>query len=274
PKYSPFYSGVFVASAAASAGAERAGFSARCPRRVHATRSSRRTADRCAAQGGSEGCERGRGSGAHRLAPGAAVTSRSGAVGGSSAEASRSAAPPTAPLPSRRVEASRGRCRWCRWCGGGEGSSAGSESDRHERRGGGCRRPVWLTADPAPGGGGEPRTIVAGGGGAAAAARPSLQPRLRSRRRPPCTYHTLPSRHPAQGGVGRAVGAGAAAVHRVRARRLCAPRCGARRAWRSVWCVERRVLWGCLSFVLAAATACSFGVCVTWHWFLPVFLDV
>ena len=37
PKYSPFYSGVFVASAAASAGAERAGFSARCPRRVHAT---------------------------------------------------------------------------------------------------------------------------------------------------------------------------------------------------------------------------------------------
>ncbi|EOD30680.1 cytochrome C peroxidase [Emiliania huxleyi CCMP1516] len=66
--------------------------------------------------GGSEGCERGRGSGAHRLAPGAAVTSRSGAVGGSSAEACRSAAPPTAPLPSRRVEASRGRCRWC---GGG-----------------------------------------------------------------------------------------------------------------------------------------------------------
>ena len=39
-------------------------------------RSSRRTADRCAAQGGSEGCERGRGSGAHRPAPGAAVTSR------------------------------------------------------------------------------------------------------------------------------------------------------------------------------------------------------
>ena len=37
PKYSPFYSGVFVASAAASAGAECAGFSARCPRRVHAT---------------------------------------------------------------------------------------------------------------------------------------------------------------------------------------------------------------------------------------------
>ena len=93
-------------------------------------RSSRRTADRCAAQGGSEGCERGRGSGAHRLAPGAAVTSRSGAVGGSSAEASCSAAPPTAPLPSRRVEASRGRCRWC---GGGEGSSAGSESDLMNR---------------------------------------------------------------------------------------------------------------------------------------------
>ena len=88
------------------------------------------------------------------------------------------------------------------------------------------------------------------------------------------TYHTPPSRHPAQGGVGRAVGAGAAAVHRARARRLCAPRCGARRAWRSVWCVERRVLWGCLSAVLAAATACSFGVCVSqlvrlaafWHW--------
>ena len=37
PKYSPFYSGVFSTSAAASAGAERAGFSARCPRRVHAT---------------------------------------------------------------------------------------------------------------------------------------------------------------------------------------------------------------------------------------------
>ena len=52
----------------------------------------------------------------HRLALGAAVTSRWGAVGGSSGEACRSAAPPTAPLPSRRVAASRGQCRWC---GGG-----------------------------------------------------------------------------------------------------------------------------------------------------------
>ena len=78
-------------------------------------RSSRRTADGCAAQGGSEGCERGRGSGAHRPAPGAAVTSRRGAVGGSSGEACHSASPPTAPLPSRRVATSRGQCRWFLW---------------------------------------------------------------------------------------------------------------------------------------------------------------
>ena len=110
-------------------------------------RSSRRTADGCAAQGGSEGCERGRGSGAHRPAPGAAVTSRRGAVGGSSAEACRSAAPPIAPLPSRRVAASRGQYRWC---GGGGSLHRPAAGAAITSMRGGCRRLVWLEAYAAP----------------------------------------------------------------------------------------------------------------------------
>ena len=89
---------------AASVGAECAGFSARCLRLVHGTalpqtllrsrdvwgaRTALESCDlaigaRAGAQwrgrraGGSGGCERGRGSGAHRPAPGAAVTSKRG----------------------------------------------------------------------------------------------------------------------------------------------------------------------------------------------------
>ena len=89
---------------AASVGAECAGFSARCLRLVHGTalpqtllrsrdvwgaRTALESRDlaigaRAGAQwrgrraGGSGGCERGRGSGAHRPAPGAAVTSKRG----------------------------------------------------------------------------------------------------------------------------------------------------------------------------------------------------
>ena len=74
-------------------------------------RSSRRTADGCAAQGGRGGARGGVGrarTGRLRERP-----SRRGgwAVCGSSGEACRSAAPPTAPLPSRRVAQTEQRPR-------------------------------------------------------------------------------------------------------------------------------------------------------------------
>ena len=62
-------------------------------------------------------------------------------------DACRSAAPPIAPLPSRRVAASRGQYRWC----GGGGSlhrpAAGAAITSMK---GGCRRLVWLEAYAAP----------------------------------------------------------------------------------------------------------------------------
>ena len=98
--------------------------------------------------GGSGGCERGRGSGAHRPAPGAAVTSKRGGTWCcSNDDACRSAAPPIAPLPSRRVAASRGQCRWC---GGGGSLHRPAAGAAITSMRGGCRRLVWLEAYAAP----------------------------------------------------------------------------------------------------------------------------
>ena len=180
-------------------------------------------------------------------APAGSGSGRHVAEGGlSAARAARCAALLRRRQPLFRAGAWRRAAASVAGAGAAQRASAGSESDRHDEEGG-CRRLAWLearlrcaaaslTADPAPGGRGEPRTIVAGGGGAAVAARASLQPRLRSRRRPLHLPHAPPSR------LSALVGRSRSGRHRVRARRLCAARCGAGRAWRSVWCVERRVV--------------------------------
>ena len=103
-------------------------------------------------------------------------------------DACRSAAPPIAPLPSRRVAASRGQCRWC---GGGGSLHRPAAGAAITSMRGGCRRLVWLEAYAAPPKPycrssawrlGRAAVVVADGMAAAAAARPSLRPQFRSRR--------------------------------------------------------------------------------------------
>ena len=62
-------------------------------------------------------------------------------------DACRSAAPPIAPLPSRRVAASRGQYRWC---GGGGSLHRPAAGAAITSMRGGCRRLVWLEAYAAP----------------------------------------------------------------------------------------------------------------------------
>ncbi|EOD22587.1 hypothetical protein EMIHUDRAFT_240184 [Emiliania huxleyi CCMP1516] len=62
-------------------------------------------------------------------------------------DACRSAALPTAPLPSRRVAASRGQYRWC---GGGGSLHRPAVRAAITSMRGGCRRLVWLEAYAAP----------------------------------------------------------------------------------------------------------------------------
>ena len=62
-------------------------------------------------------------------------------------EKCRSASPPTAPLPSRRVAASRGQYRWC---GGGGSLHRPAVRAAITSMRGGCRRLVWLEAYAAP----------------------------------------------------------------------------------------------------------------------------
>ena len=62
-------------------------------------------------------------------------------------DACRSAALPTAPLPSRRVAASRGQYRWC---GGGGSLHRPAAGAAITSMRGGCRRLVWLEAYAAP----------------------------------------------------------------------------------------------------------------------------
>ena len=124
-------------------------------------------------------------------------------------DACRSAAPPIAPLPSRRVAASRGQCRWC---GGGGSLHRPAAGAAITSMRGGCRRLVWLeayadrpspTADPAPGVWGEPRSsslMVYGGGGGGSPFPPAaipIPPRSREVARPPrhgrgCAYTLRP----------------------------------------------------------------------------------
>ena len=103
-------------------------------------------------------------------------------------DACRSAAPPIAPLPSRRVAASRGQYRWC---GGGGSLHRPAAGAAITSMRGGCRRLVWLEAYAAPPKPycrssawrlGRAAVVVADGMAAAAAARPSLRPQFRSRR--------------------------------------------------------------------------------------------
>ena len=59
----------------------------------------------------------------------------------------RASAPPIAPLPSRRVAASRGQYRWC---GGGGSLHRPAAGAAITSMRGGCRRLVWLEAYAAP----------------------------------------------------------------------------------------------------------------------------
>ena len=119
-------------------------------------------------------------------------------------DACRSAAPPIAPLPSRRVAASRGQYRWC---GGGGSLHRPAAGAAITSMRGGCRRLVWLeayadrpspTADPAPGVWGEPRSsslMVYGGGGGGSPFPPAaipIPPRSREVARTP--YALSPQR--------------------------------------------------------------------------------
>ena len=127
---------------AASVGAECAGFSARCLRLVHGTAlpqtllrsrdvwgartalesrdlaiGARAGAQRTGAprRGGRRGARGGVGR-ARTGRPWERPSRRGGGLSAARAPRRAAAVPSTAPLPSRRVEASRGRCRWC---GGG-----------------------------------------------------------------------------------------------------------------------------------------------------------
>ena len=157
------------ASRAASVGVECAGFSARCLRRVYGTAlpqallrardvwgactalESRDLAIGARAGAQWKGAPR-RGVGGVRggawvgRAPAGSESGRHVEEGGwccSNDEACRSAALPTAPLPSRRVAASRGQCRWC---GGGGSLHRPAAGAAITSMRGGCRRLVWLAA--------------------------------------------------------------------------------------------------------------------------------
>ena len=158
---------------AASVGAECAGFSARCLRLVHGTalpQTLLRSRDVWGARTALESRDLAIGARAGAQWKGAPRRGVGGVRGGvwvgrapagsgsgrhveegtwccSNDDACRSAAPPIAPLPSRRVAASRGQYRWC----GGGGSlhrpAAGAAITSMK---GGCRRLVWLEAYAAP----------------------------------------------------------------------------------------------------------------------------
>ena len=166
------YTGVACAEAAASAGAECAGFSARCPRRVHATAvqqallRARDVWDACAALkrrdlaiGARAGAQRigAPRRGGRRGARGGVGQARTGRLrerpsrrggGLSAARAARRAALLRRRQPLFRAGAWRRAAAGVAGAVAAQRASAGSESGRHVEEGGwgGCRRLVWLEA--------------------------------------------------------------------------------------------------------------------------------